>query len=428
VSTRVIDSSGDRITHLVEQIGDLLVAQLPVLGRALYDELITRIPELRGDAVINELMRASTVSNLENVTQLVRPGTSADALSLPDPAVEYARRLAQRNIPMGALLRSYRLGQRHFLEWANEQLSHIEPDAAVAFGASRRLATQTFDYIDRVSEGLIEVYQAEREIWLANRNTMRLRVVESLIAGESVDPSSAEAALGYRLRQHHLGLVVWRCRPGVGTSDLSDLDKLVASLARTGGAPGRSLFIPRDGDTAWAWIPLGRRGDPLDLDEVQVAVTTAGSDIRLALGVPAAGERGFRSSYLEARKAQAVAMAAADHARPVTSFTDPYVRTASLLTADLEATRRLVREELGSLAADTEAAERLRATLRTFLRSGENYVQTAEELHMHKNTVRYRVAKAVEARGRPLADGRLEMELALISCEWLGPAVLGVSE
>ena len=95
-----------------------------------------------------------------------------------------------------------------------------------------------------------------------------------------------------------------------------------------------------------------------------------------------------------------------------------------MLATDIEGTRRLVEKALGALAADTESAERLRSTLLTFLGEKGSYTATAERVHLHKNTVKYRVDKAVEERGRPLDDERLELELALIACRWLGAEVL----
>jgi DNA-binding PucR family transcriptional regulator len=38
--------------------------------------------------------------------------------------------------------------------------------------------------------------------------------------------------------------------------------------------------------------------------------------------------------------------------------------------------------------------------------------------------VKYRVARAVERRGRPISDDRLDVEVALLLCHWYGAAVL----
>jgi len=48
----------------------------------------------------------------------------------------------------------------------------------------------------------------------------------------------------------------------------------------------------------------------------------------------------------------------------------------------------------------------------------------AAELHLHKNTIQYRIRKVEEARGRPLHDGRVDVEVALLACRLLGSTVL----
>jgi DNA-binding PucR family transcriptional regulator len=83
-----------------------------------------------------------------------------------------------------------------------------------------------------------------------------------------------------------------------------------------------------------------------------------------------------------------------------------------------------VAEVLGDLASDEENDERLRETLRVFLGCGSSYKSAAEQLNMHFNTVKYRIGRAVARRGRDIGSDRLEVELALLTCHWLGGAVL----
>jgi DNA-binding PucR family transcriptional regulator len=66
----------------------------------------------------------------------------------------------------------------------------------------------------------------------------------------------------------------------------------------------------------------------------------------------------------------------------------------------------------------------LRDTLQVFLQENGSFVAAAERLTLHKNTVRYRVGKAEESLGRPVGQHRLQVELALLAAQWLGPAVL----
>jgi DNA-binding PucR family transcriptional regulator len=67
---------------------------------------------------------------------------------------------------------------------------------------------------------------------------------------------------------------------------------------------------------------------------------------------------------------------------------------------------------LGALAADDPGARQLRDTVRVFVDCDGSYTQAAARLHLHKNTVHYRVRKAEELRGRPLAGDRLDVEVS----------------
>jgi DNA-binding PucR family transcriptional regulator len=86
--------------------------------------------------------------------------------------------------------------------------------------------------------------------------------------------------------------------------------------------------------------------------------------------------------------------------------------------------RAWVLATLGGLATDDEHHARLRDTLLVFLRSGGSYKATAERLVVHKNTEQYRIRKAEESLGRPAAENRHDVELALRASHWLGSSVL----
>src|SRR6185503_115584 len=59
----------------------------------------------------------------------------------------------------------------------------------------------------------------------------------------------------------------------------------------------------------------------------------------------------------------------------------------------------------------TDSAARLRTSMRCQRRMGATS-EAAARLHVHKNTVLYRVRKAEELPGRPVTDGRLAIEVA----------------
>ena len=409
-----------RTAARVTATADRMSENLAALTRELYSLLSAAITELQGDHVILEMLRASIESNLETIAQVVRYDLPTTEIKAPPAAVEYARRLAQRGISATALLRAYRLGQENALAWSLDRIVEEEADPMVAYTAGQAFTAITFRYIDAVSEQVLVVYEAERERWLANRNTVRAAVLADLIDGTVPDAAAAEASLGYRLRQQHVGVVLWQSNDE-STSELRDLERLLARLGRALGGTGQVLFAAQDRATAWGWIPLDRdavlAGDP-DLGDLDV------EGVRVALGVPGWGAAGFRQSHLDARRAQDVAVLAADRAPTVTAFHHPEVRAAAMLAADLDGTRRLVLDALGPLAEDSEGTDRLRETLRVFLSTRNSFTATAQLIHLHKNTVKYRVDRAVEVRGRGVDDDRLDLELALIACRWLGAAAL----
>jgi DNA-binding PucR family transcriptional regulator len=91
-------------------------------------------------------------------------------------------------------------------------------------------------------------------------------------------------------------------------------------------------------------------------------------------------------------------------------------RVDLLLLGDPGVARGLVDEVLGPLATvPTATRERLIETLGAWLEHQGEVRPTAQQLHVHAQTVRYRVAQLRELIGERMgsAEGRLELELAL---------------
>ncbi len=398
-------------------LGRDLDAQLSGMTAALQGEMIERIPELRGEPQLVDLLRISVGANLAEMVGVFSYARDIADVVPPEGAREYARRLAQRGVSVTALVRAYRVGQYMVVDWALGQWQQAGVQVSAALiGELHRLS---FGYIDSISEQVITEYAAEREHWQTQRDRARAEMLTRLIADEAVDLAMAERILGHRLGGRHLGVAAWA--PDDLHGRAGDLDALVGSLADEIGA-GAPLTWPQDANTVWAWLPMGR-SEEVPLDRIRALV---GDDdgLRIALGTVGEGTEGLRRSHLEARAAHRVAVAGGDPGVVVLGFAEPGVRAAALLLNDLPAARELVVSALGDLAADTSAAARSRETLLVLLEEGGSYVSTAERLHLHKNTVKYRIRKAVELRGRPLDADRLDLELALVACARLGAAVL----
>lgn len=380
----------------------------------IYDLIVREIPQLRGDKRVMMLLEASVAENVTTLLHAIQHGIDLAKVHAPAAAEEYARRLAQRDVPFVALLRAYRIGSARFQDWCLQELGRSTDDASIVSAAGLRIAESTASYIDRVSEEVVSAYEAEKENWLRNLSAARAARVRALLAGERVDVDSSETILGYRLRQHHVGVVCW-ADDAEADGALARLEQATAEAAHQAGCAGRPIFLPQDESTAWAWLPLGG-------GEAFAVPAGAETGIRLALGAVGAGVAGFRRTHQQAVGAQAVALAAGSVGRPVTTFAD--VAPLALMSGSVELLRAWVIETLGPLADDDEHNCVLRDTLRVFLQEGGSFKAAAERLTLHKNTVQYRVRKAEASLGRPVGEDRLDVGLALLASQWLGAAVL----
>lgn len=404
----------------------VIAALDPRIG-VITGEIVTHIldenPRLSEDLDLVDLLSASVEANVTNALHVLGHGIPLDRIDAPPAAVEYARRLAQRDIAITLLIRGYRLGQAVFTRWCYAELVAHVPDRQTALAAGQALNEGAFAYIDRVTEYVVTTYTREREQWLRYADAVRADQVRSLLEGGEVDSRAAEAVLGYPLRGTHVGLVAWAGEPDAcgGGSTLARIELVARRLSERLTARDSPLVIPQDEFSAWAWIPVS---SPFQLgrEHFDDVLTGKGSGIRLAVGEPASGVEGFRRTIREAGQARTVAVAAGPAGRPVTLF--GRIAPVALMASDLTGTREWVVRTLGPLAVDDDQCARLRATLHEFLAARGSYTESAKRLTLHKNTVVYRVRRAEEVLGRPVGDDRLEVELALLACCWLGPSVL----
>jgi hypothetical protein len=416
--------------YVSEQIAKLAAALAEQAGELtgdlvkLYEK---ELPQLvHDDERMVNLLSASVYQNIETGLQIFQHGIDPTRVEAPAAAIEYARRLAQRGTPVMDLIRAYYLGQTAILDYGFEECCRMVHDAELLGAMMRRLLTVTFAFIDRVTMQAASAYQEERDRWLLNRSAVRTARVRMLLEGDGplhdvVDIDAAEAALGYRLRGTHLGMIVWHTASAATGDALAVLETLAVSLLKLAQVEGRPLFVPHDESSAWVWLPVDATTFPAR-EHLNEVLANSEPTVRLALGEPGHGVDGFRHTHQQAMRVQALALAAGEHCDRALSFRE--VGTMALMTSDLSGARLWVADTLGAMSVDDSNCERLRETLRVFLATGSSYTAAAAELTMHKNSVQYRVRKAQELLARPITENRLDVELALNLCHRLGSAVL----
>lgn len=397
-----------------------LNARLTAETATIQRVLETKITELRGDTQLLELLGASIEGNVDTILHTLQHDIAAEHLEAPAAAMEYARRTAQRGVPVNALIRAYRLGQRTLLDSALKQLERTDLDATLHLAVAHRIVSVVSDYIDWISQQVVDVYERERERWLATRSSLRTVRVRELLSEQGASTALNDADIGYSLNQHHLALILWL--PDTGAERINDLEQASHAIAEAAGAVRPPLFVASDRVSGWAWLPLGERTG-VDQARIRHCVAQRTEALSIATGTVAHGREGFRTSHRRAQLARDIALLGSGDRR-VTFYDEPVLPTIALLSKNTDETALWVEEVLGKLAANTDSAKRLRDTLREFLLRGSSHKAAAEVLNLHYNSVKYRVKKAEEERGSPIGADRLDVELALHACQWLGNSVL----
>ena len=427
VTVQDVDNQDDEaaVAESVALIIDRIGERAPDVIGSIQRYLAAEVVELRGDPALLELLRASVAGNVETVFDALRYHISIERVEPPTAALEYARRVAQHGIPVNALVRAYRLGQQQVLAHVLEEIRRagLEPEAAL--NTYEAISIVAFRYIDWISQQVTDAYETERERWVENRNSVRALRVRELLdsAAGSVDIDAAIAAIRYPLRLTHLAMILWTSADDAPGRELLRLERFVRDLADSMTLRDGALFVAADQVSGWGWLPLGTAATADPVEHIRRFAADSVDAPHLAMGTAQSGLEGFRRSHRQAQKARRVAVAGAQNRR-VTAAGDPGVAAAALLTEDLVETREWVCETLGPLASDTDNDARLRETMRVFFGEGSSYKGAAERLNLHHNSVKYRVDRAVERRGRRIGDDRIDVEIALLVCHHLGSAVL----
>jgi hypothetical protein len=414
-----VDTDRPAVAGLMADVAAAVARRAAAVHEDVYEVILRDIPELREDKPVLALLRSSVLSNVDTCLQVLQHQIDLADVRAPAMAVEYARRQAQRGMPLTVLLRAYRVGHTCFADWLLRELARQTDDAHMITAATLGMSQIVAGYIDQTSEEIVAAYTRERESWLRSRGAARAARIRDLLSGARIDLRAAEVTLGYRLRQYHVGVVCWTDETPGAVDNITRLERAIRDIAELAACSSDAVFVPRDESSAWAWLPLGIR-DTFTCPAAGAAGVDG--DIHFAFGDAAKGTAGFRLTHEQAVAAQAVAMAGGAAVPRAVTFGE--VAPVAMMLGSAELLRAWVLSTLAGLAVDDEHHARLRDTLLVFLESGGSYKTAAERLMLHKNTVQYRIRKAQESLGRPVGGNRHDVELALQASHWLGASVL----
>ncbi|MEU9730311.1 helix-turn-helix domain-containing protein [Streptomyces sp. NPDC048002] len=379
------------------------------VARDMAAHIVRQVPEHGTPGAYPQFRRAVEATVLTALRGLVTEPEPTASLVAPE-AVAWNAELARREIPLEQVLRGVRLGHAHLHARLMAALDR-EP-AHIRAREVRRISELLFVYADVQASTLAEEYVAERDRWRRSTEAARRRTVEDLLAGRLIGGAVAARTLGYELARHHTAFIVTSPSPDTSADALR---RLAADLCRAAGGENL-LAVTADPTELWAWAcwPAEPAREAL---AALPALVPERRPLRAAIGPVAYGVEGFRSSHRCAREAERVARLRGSGW--LCDYTE--VSAAALLTSDTEHARWFAARVLGALGADDPRTRELRETLRVYLAEGRSPQGAAERLFVARNTVTYRVRRAVQVWGRPLGADALELRMALEIARLLGP-------
>jgi hypothetical protein len=376
---------------LPPEVADVLRPELPALADEIVDELSHGVPDYARplEGPFGQALRHGVEEALGRFTTMVaEPGADRDAGR--EVYVNLGRGEMRAGRSLDALLAAYRLGAR--VAW--RRLAAAGERAGLPPRTLYALAEAIFAYIDELSADSIEGYAREQAAAAGALQRRRQRLTALLVQEPPAAPATVEAAAAnaaWRLPRTLSALVV-------EAGDSEGADRLATRL----GPEALVAHLPPL-NVALIAAPVRRR-------ELESAVRGR----RAALG-PEVTWQEAAVSFARAREVLRLAgEGGIDDGEPL--LIAETHKLSLLLGADRRLARDVAETALAPLASETELSrERLGSTLDAWLRHRGRTEAVAKALHVHPQTVRYRLARLRELFGNRLddPDGRFELELAL---------------
>ena len=295
--------------------------------------------------------------------------------------------------------------------------SEATPEAMVV------TANYVFGALDQVAAEVTRTYLHAREQQLARGTRARARVFHALVS----DTFDSELAIQKQALAANVAIaggyvaVVAKLYAGRGGEEARDRGgEQLAELLTQLELPARALAHATDANTLVLLVPAESDADAAAARELVAQVQDAvdvrwgpgSAQVRAGLGSFHAGLRGISRSYLEAQQALEIGRklrpaVAVHHHDEVAPF---IVLQQNPLVAE-----RFVARALGKLLDDDRGRDVLLETLQSYIATG-SVKGCAEDLHLHRHTVLYRLDKVRELVGEidaPAARAQLQLALDL---------------
>ena len=376
----------------MRRVGEALAGRYTEIGQAVAGRIVDEIPGYRDATpeLINDLRAGATAT----VELLAR--TFAEGSTVRREDVGFVRDLAARRVHQGVglevFIHAYRVALLAFWDACAEEASRLRISREVGFA----LAGSAIDAIDTITTQAAEAYLREENRLRTQTGRAARDLVERLIDGQPIDPG----------RRH----------PGApGLDPTGQLLTVVGRVEQTTLAVGDALQVARD--TLEESTALGTVKPLVTIRHGELVLISAGTsprdkiaslraarqrtiedhniDVRYGISVPAQGFASVQQAYREA----ALALSYTSQSRPIVSLDELSALECALIGATATTKAMIASKGTNLWALPNEALAAAVETIRAFSHADLNVAKAAQRMHVHPNTVRYRLQQIATKTG-----------------------------
>ena len=376
----------------MRRVGEALAGRYTEIGQTIAARIVDEIPGYRDAApeLISDLRTGATAT----VEVLAR--TFAEGSTVRREDLAFVRELAARRVHQGVSLEvfihAYRVALLAYWDACAEEAARLRISRAAGFA----LASSAIGAVDTLTTQAAEAYLREETRLRTQSGRAARDLVERLINGEPPDP-----------RRRH------PAAPGLDPT--GQLLTIVGRIEQTTLAVGDALQLARD--TLEENMSLGtarplaaiRHGELVLISRgtsprTKIASLSAARqqtidehhlDVHYGVGVPSQGFPSVQQAYREAT----LSLSYTSASRPIVSLDDLSSLECAVIgaTATTKAIIASKGNDLRALSRDELSAAV--ETIRAFSTADLNVAKAAERLHVHPNTVRYRLQQIATKTG-----------------------------
>jgi hypothetical protein len=376
----------------MRRVGEALAGRYAEIGQAIAARIFDEIPDYRAAApeLTNDL-RAGATATAEFLAR-----TFAEGSTVRREDLGFVRALAARRVHQGVSLEvfvhAYRVALLAFWDACAEEATRLRISRAAGFA----LASSAIDAIDIITTQAAEAYLREETRLRTQSGRAARDLVERLIDGQRIDPGRRHPAAPGLDPTGRLLTVVGRVEQttvAVGDAlqlarDILEESMSLGTIRPLSTIRQGELVLISPGTSPSAKADRLRAARRRTIDEHHI-------DVRYGVSSPSQGFASVQQGYREAT----LSLSYTSASRPIVSLGELSSLECAVIgaTATTRAVIASKGDSLRALSHDDLAAAV--DTIRAFSNADLNVAKAAERMHVHPNTVRYRLQQIATKTG-----------------------------